>query len=104
MMNDHKTVPPPLLSGSDLISIMDKSGIGTDATIHQHIKTIQERKYAEKTQNLLFKPTKLGLALVKEYADMGATIHEPELRAKTERSMNEIIGNTKTRQAVVRET
>jgi len=28
---------------SDLITLMDKNGIGTDATIAQHIKTIQDR-------------------------------------------------------------
>ena len=28
---------------SDLISLMDKNGIGTDATIAQHIKTILDR-------------------------------------------------------------
>lgn len=104
IMSEHQTQPPPLLSESDLITIMDKSGIGTDATIHQHIKTIQDRRYAEKTPNGLFKATSLGLALVKGYADMGATIHEPELRAKTERSMNEIIQRTKTKNTVVRET
>lgn len=40
-----KTSPPNFLSESELISAMDKNGIGTDATIHEHIKTIQERYY-----------------------------------------------------------
>lgn len=48
MLNSHFTQAPPLLSESDLISLMDKAGIGTDATIHQHIKTIQDRNYAFK--------------------------------------------------------
>jgi DNA topoisomerase-3 len=30
---------------------MDKNGIGTDATIHEHIKTVQERGYALKSGN-----------------------------------------------------
>jgi hypothetical protein len=38
---------------------MDENGIGTDATIAQHIETIQERRYAEK-QNVHFAPTTLG--------------------------------------------
>jgi DNA topoisomerase-3 len=37
------TTPPNFLSESELISLMDKEGIGTDATIAEHIKTIQER-------------------------------------------------------------
>ena len=34
------TAPPRLMTESDLITEMDKNGIGTDATIHEHIKTI----------------------------------------------------------------
>ena len=34
------TSPPPLLNESDLINLMDKNGVGTDATIHEHIKNI----------------------------------------------------------------
>ena len=48
----------------ELISLMDRNGIGTDATIAQHITTIQERAYAMKDNNQKFVPTKLGIALV----------------------------------------
>ena len=104
MMEEHETQPPSYLSESDLITLMDKSGIGTDATIHQHIKTIQDRKYAEKTQSALFKPTPLGSALVVGYSSIGTSIHNPELRAKMEKSMNEIINNSKTRREVITNT
>lgn len=43
MMTQGTTTPPELLSESDLIGLMDKNGIGTDATIAQHIETIQKR-------------------------------------------------------------
>lgn len=46
---------------------MDKNKIGTDATIAQHITTIQDRAYAEKNGQQLFNPTKLGIALVEGY-------------------------------------
>jgi DNA topoisomerase III len=39
-MKEGKTTPPSYLTESDLISLMDENGIGTDATIHQHIATI----------------------------------------------------------------
>ena len=33
-------MPPLYLTEHELIGIMDKNGIGTDATIQDHIKTI----------------------------------------------------------------
>ncbi len=51
----------------ELISLMDRNGIGTDATIAQHITTIQDRAYASKDGNQRFLPTKLGIALVEGY-------------------------------------
>jgi DNA topoisomerase-3 len=39
-IKNGKTIPPNLLSESELITLMDNNGIGTDATIHEHIKTI----------------------------------------------------------------
>ena len=59
-----RTAPPTHLSEAELITLMDKSGIGTDATIAQHIKTIQDRHYAEKDPSQKFHPTQLGIALV----------------------------------------
>ena len=47
-MIDGRTRPPTLLSEADLISMMDQNGIGTDATIAQHIQTLLNRQYAEK--------------------------------------------------------
>ena len=43
-MEEGLTQAPPLLSESDLIGLMDKQGIGTDATIAEHIQKIQQRK------------------------------------------------------------
>lgn len=40
---DGKTSPPEKLTEEALIALMDKNGIGTDATIPQHIETIQKR-------------------------------------------------------------
>jgi DNA topoisomerase-3 len=42
-MYQGSTSAPELMSESELIRIMDHTGIGTDATIADHIKTIQER-------------------------------------------------------------
>jgi DNA topoisomerase-3 len=62
-LEESKTSPPKLLSEPDLIGLMDKHGIGTDATIAEHIAKIQERQYVL-VENALFRPTTLGEALV----------------------------------------
>lgn len=41
-LDEGKTTAPSLLNESDLIGLMDKNEIGTDATIHEHVKTIQD--------------------------------------------------------------
>ena len=68
---------------------MDKNGIGTDSTIHEHIKTIQNRNYAKK-KGANFVPTNLGLALVKTYNSMGFYLSNPNSRAHTENMMNQV--------------
>jgi len=44
-LRDGTTSKPSLLTEADLVGIMDKNGIGTDATIAQHIDTIINREY-----------------------------------------------------------
>ncbi|KAK3379381.1 DNA topoisomerase [Lasiosphaeria ovina] len=45
MIAEGKTSPPGYLTEADLIALMDANGIGTDATMAQHIEKIQERQY-----------------------------------------------------------
>lgn len=47
-MNEGTTSAPKYLSEADLITLMNNTGIGTDATIHEHIKNVQVREYARK--------------------------------------------------------
>jgi DNA topoisomerase-3 len=102
MMTSGETRPPPALSESDLISEMDKNGIGTDATIATHISTIQTREYASKDPNNRFVPTKLGLALIEAYNEMGYQLNKPYLRAAMEKDCQKIARGELKREDMVR--
>ncbi|KAI5859394.1 DNA topoisomerase [Durotheca rogersii] len=45
LMTEGKTTAPNYLTEADLIALMDANGIGTDATMAEHIQKIQERDY-----------------------------------------------------------
>ncbi|KAL9592603.1 MAG: hypothetical protein Q9179_006554 [Wetmoreana sp. 5 TL-2023] len=44
-LTEGKTTPPGYLTEPELISLMDANGIGTDATMAEHIAKIKEREY-----------------------------------------------------------
>jgi DNA topoisomerase-3 len=44
-ITDGKTTPPGYLTEPELIALMDVNGIGTDATMAEHISKIKERQY-----------------------------------------------------------
>jgi DNA topoisomerase-3 len=45
LMSEGQTSPPNYLTEADLIALMDANGIGTDATMAEHIQKIQDREY-----------------------------------------------------------
>jgi len=88
-VEEGKTAPPKKMTEADLIAKMDENGIGTDATIHEHIKTVLDRGYVTKT-NSTFDPTYLGVTLVECYEALGLTLHKPTLRAGMEADMKAV--------------
>ncbi|KAI4291810.1 DNA topoisomerase III [Pancytospora philotis] len=96
------TTAPEYLTESDLISLMDKHGIGTDATIHEHIQKIQTRDYARK-ERLRFVPTQLGVSLIKAYVELDLNVNEPTLRKNLEANLGLVCAGRKDKQQLVAE-
>jgi DNA topoisomerase III len=101
LMKDGTTTAPQPISETELITLMDKCGIGTDATIAQHIATIQDRAYATKDHSQRFLPTPLGIALVEGYNSMGYQLNKPDLRRETEHECNLVANRQKTKDDIV---
>ena len=104
-----KTTAVPLLTEADLIGLMDKHGIGTDATMHDHIAKIFTRNYVqyngENKSSKFIIPTSLGIALVEgldaiPFTNM-APLSEPQLRAEMEYNLTEICKGNKNRDEVL---
>ncbi|KAF9073663.1 DNA topoisomerase [Rhodocollybia butyracea] len=94
-LRDGQTTKPSPLTEADLVALMDKNGIGTDATIATHIQTVIDREYVVEhfegaTKYLL--PSTLGLGIVEGYDRLAITkgITKPMLRRETERRMTQI--------------
>ncbi|KAM3419262.1 DNA topoisomerase [Cercospora zeina] len=47
LMHEGQTSPPGYLTEPELIALMDTNGIGTDATMAEHISKIKEREYVQ---------------------------------------------------------
>ena len=101
-MEKGTTSAPNFLTEAELIGLMDKNGIGTDATIHEHIKHVQERGYA-KQYGSIFKPTLLGTSLRFGYLGLGIEIYKPYLRAGMEREIKEVSEGLKQKDIIYTE-
>uniref|UniRef100_A0A0D3FE72 DNA topoisomerase n=1 Tax=Oryza barthii TaxID=65489 RepID=A0A0D3FE72_9ORYZ len=81
--------------------IGQQAGIGTDATMHDHIKKLLDRCYATKDANTRFSPTNLGEALVMGYDEMGYELWKPYLRSMMEADMKSVSIGTKSKSEVL---
>ncbi|KAM4634885.1 DNA topoisomerase 3-alpha [Polymixia lowei] len=100
-MLDGQTSPPQLLTEADLISLMEKHGIGTDATHADHIETIKSRMYVGLTADQRFLPGELGMGLVEGYNSMGYEMSKPNLRAELEADLKLVSEGRKDRLSVL---
>ncbi|XP_036875402.2 DNA topoisomerase 3-alpha isoform X3 [Manis javanica] len=102
-MVDGETSPPQLLTEADLITLMEKHGIGTDATHAEHIETIKARMYVGLTPDKRFLPGHLGMGLVEGYDSMGYEMSKPDLRAELEADLKLICEGKKDKLLVLRQ-
>ncbi|XP_032443756.1 DNA topoisomerase 3-alpha isoform X1 [Xiphophorus hellerii] len=100
-MVDGQTSPPQLLTEADLISLMEKHGIGTDATHAEHIETIKSRMYVGLTADQRFLPGELGMGLVEGYNSMGYEMSKPNLRAELEADLKLVSEGRKDKRSVL---
>ena len=104
-----RTTAPGYITEPELIALMDANGIGTDATIADHITKVQDRDYVGTRQRgnvKEFIPSRLGVALIEGYENVGleTSLGKPFLRKEMELKMKAICEGRKTKREVVEET
>jgi len=87
---EKKTSPPPFLSEASLLKLMKEYGIGTDATMQEHINTNIKRRYFY-IENKKCIPTSLGKTIITTLNSIVPELIRPEVRGNMEKALRRIV-------------
>lgn len=108
-MKEGKTSAPSHMTETELIALMDANGIGTDATIAEHIEKVIFRGYVVKqkvSSAEYILPTPLGMGLVEGLDSMNfdnMSLSKPFLRKMLEGKLQDIADGKKGDKEVLKE-
>lgn len=101
-VKEKMTTTPGYITESELIGMMEKHGVGTDASIPTHIENIQKRNYVRLETGRRLLPNKLGLVLCQGYHQIDSGLVLPKVRADIEGECNKISTGDLDKDVVVR--
>eukprot|EP00607_Mallomonas_marina_P006656 CAMPEP_0182435572 /NCGR_PEP_ID=MMETSP1167-20130531/76539_1 /TAXON_ID=2988 /ORGANISM="Mallomonas Sp, Strain CCMP3275" /LENGTH=790 /DNA_ID=CAMNT_0024626779 /DNA_START=237 /DNA_END=2606 /DNA_ORIENTATION=+ len=84
-IREGQTSAPSYLTESELLGLMEKHHIGTDASMATHINNISVRNYVTIGSGRTLVPTSLGVVLIHGFLRIDPALVKPEVRAAIEK-------------------
>ena len=95
------TSPASYLTESDLVTLMEKNGIGTDASIPSHIQNLCDRNYCRIGPRRTMEPTPLGVTLIHGYQCIDPELALPKVRSHVEVQVERIANGTAAKEEII---